>query len=544
MKFKKVISVLLCLLLTAVIFSGCSSKESNIDLIYPFGGNINSYDPQIASTTDEFLIAENCFEGLVRSDDSGNITPGCATKWDVEDSGLKYTFHLQKGLHWYIFKSVKEKMGENYNPEITANDFVFALRRAVDPNTESPLYSTVSCIENAKEINSGTASTESLGVKAIDNYTLEITLSSANDEFLQTLSTAVAMPCNEEFFNSTNGRYGLDLMYTMFNGQFIVTNQLEASYILKNNSSYEGPTPAKAYNLTLKIVEPTDELAPQVLSGYYDAAYLRGYEVTNIGEKSGVTLVPYSDITWALTINGNNGIFANDKAREAICISTSELDYDKFPYLTKAKGFIPPSCTANGKSYTEQCQTITPQKDESQAVNLWKKAISEEKIYNIELTVIAPDTMEDATKKILQGIQSSIGSVSNVNDNKVKTTIKLEAMTEAELKSKVALGEYDIAIYPYEATSSSPVAFLNNFSQTNTTGFNADDFNEKLNEANSADAADLVNACGECEAQLAESYCYSPLFYESNYYAQAKGVTGVQFHPGSGRVSFINADRK
>ena len=64
-----------------------------------------------------------------------------------------------------------------------------------------------------------------------------------------------------------------------------------------------------------------------------------------------------------------------------------------------------------------------------------------------------------------------------------------------------------------------------------------------LADAASADAADLADACRECEAELYQNYSFLPVFYESCYYAEAKGVSGVQFHPGSGRVSFINATR-
>jgi len=544
MNFRKLISVLMCIFLIAAVFAGCNSKEESIDLIYPFSGNLISYDPQVASTADEFLIAENCFEGLVRCDDEGNITAGCASGWQTDDSGLKYTFHLQKGLYWHIFDSVKNRMGEDYNPEITADDFVFAFQRAVDGETASPLYPTVSCIENAPEINSGILDKSELGVKAVDNYTLEIYLSSPDNGFMQTLSTAVAMPCNREFFEKTNGRYGLDLKYTMFNGQFILTNELEESFILKQNKSYKGPSPAAASDLTLKIVDKETDLAPNLISGYYDAAYLRGYETAGIGKKSGISLTPYSNITWALVINSAKGIFAEQDARNAFVLSLSEIDYEKFSYLSDAKGFVPLSCTANGKQYAEQTADISASNDAESAVSLWKKAVKASSAYATEVTILAPKNMEDAAKAILQGVQSSIGSISNVDGKKAEFTLKLETMSESEMKSKVNTGDYDAALYPFEATAASPVSFLQTFTDSNLTSCYLSDFEEALNDAQSANAEDLVSACEKCESELAETYCYAPLFYESCYYAQAAGVTGVQFHPGSGRVSFVYATRK
>lgn len=544
---KKTISILLCFIMIAAIFAGCGNSNDYIDLIYPFGGNVNSYDPQIASTSDEFLIMENTFEGLVRCDDEGNITPGCAESWEITDAGLKYTFHLYHGLKWHIFNSVKERMGEHYDPELTAFDFAFALRRAADPITESPLYSTISNIYNAPEVNAGKADKSELGVKAIDNYTLEIMLSKPDSSFLKTLSTAVAMPCNEEFFNKTNGRYGLGLQYIMFNGPFRVTDELDNSYVLKScctesDNTYQGPNKTNVSIITLKIVNEDESLVERLKDGYYDAAYIRGYESTEIGEKSGINLIPYSNTTWTFLLNSRSGILSSANARKAISLALSEIDLADFPFLEKAKGFIPPSCSIGNSSYTEITKDITEKENADKAVSLWKKAVEATSNYDIELTVLAPENMENEAKLLLQGIQSSIGSISNAEeDRKISFSLKLETKSESEIKSAVQSGNYDIALYPLTATAASPVSFLKSFTDNNVTGFDESKFKTALGKAQSSNTA---AACLECEKKLINTHCYIPLFYESRYYATAKGVSGVQFHPGSGRVNFVNTNRE
>ena len=109
---KKILSILISLLLVISLFSGCKNKQGSIDFIYPFGANVNSYDPQVASTADEFLIIENTFEGLIRINDDGTIVPGMAEKWEISDDGLTYTFHIRKGMKWNINTDKYEK-GEN-----------------------------------------------------------------------------------------------------------------------------------------------------------------------------------------------------------------------------------------------------------------------------------------------------------------------------------------------------------------------------------------------------------------------------------------------
>ena len=137
-----------------------------------------------------------------------------------------YTFHLRQGAKWNVkntsqsanskeLTKAQELMGETFNPDITANDFVFALQRACEKNTDAPLFSSISNIVNASKIHSGKMKSSKLGVKAIDDYTLEIKLKSADGGFLNVLSTAIAMPCNEDYFNATKGRYGLGLDYSI-----------------------------------------------------------------------------------------------------------------------------------------------------------------------------------------------------------------------------------------------------------------------------------------------------------------------------------------
>lgn len=544
MNMKRMIAAVLVFAVLALTLAGCSGSDETIDMIYPFSGNINSFDPQVSSTQDEFLITENCFEGLVRCDDEGNITPGCAESWDISNGGKTYTFQLYQGLRWHIYDSVSEKMGEDYNPEITADDFVFALQRAADDLTQSPLYSTISSIANAPEVHSGSADQSTLGVTSSGKYTLTINLSAPDDSFLETMSTAVAMPCNREFFESTDGRYGLDLEYTMFNGQFYITNILDSSYILAANEEYAGPTKPKATDLTLNIIEDGADLSEDLLSGYYDAAYIRGYESSAIDEKSGVQLSPYSNITWMLVINSSDGIFADKDARRALCLSVSGIDYEDFPYLQKASGYVPPTCTANGTQYNNSVSAVAENADAAEAAELWRSAISEQKIYTAEITLLVPDYMEDAARQLAQGIQAGIGAVSSVDETDVDFSMIIETLPESEMRSRVAVSDYDIALYPYTANSTSPVAFLQTFADVSYAYIDSDGYNDTLSEAVSADAADLAAACYQCEKELYQNYSFLPVFYESCYYAQAKGVSGVQFHPGSGRVSFINATRE
>ncbi|MDD6729201.1 MAG: peptide ABC transporter substrate-binding protein [Eubacteriales bacterium] len=545
-KIKRVLSIFLAVSLVILSFSGCSSDSERLDIIYPFSGDIRSFDPQVASTADEFLIAENCFEGLVRVSDDGTVMPAAAEKWSISEDGKTYTFYLQKGLKWHIGEDSKaeEVFGVGDGPDITANDFVFALQRTASKNTDAPLFSSISNIVNASEIHSGKKKASQLGVKAVDDYTLQITLKSADNSFIKVLATAAAMPCNEQFFNATNGRYGLGIDYSLFNGQFYLSSILESSYILKSNSQYTGINKTQVTDITLKIADESADIPKNLKSGYYDAAYISGQEYHQLKD-SGITATGYADTTTALILNKNKIIFSQKELRQAVCLSISEIDLTDREYLSRATGFTPPSCTIGEKSAPDAIGNINPKQDIEKAQELWKSGLERLGISTADLTVIVTEEYEDVAKELVQGIQKGIGQISSygIDDTPVSFSLKIEVLSQADFSTAFANGDYDLALYSFSASSQSALNFLDSIINGNYAG-TVSDAQTALKKAQSSSADKLAGAVKSCEKALMADYSIKPVFYESSYYAQAKGVSGIQFHPGSGRVCFVNAQRE
>ena len=518
---KKLFCTALCLILTITIFAGCSSNNDKIDFIYPFSGDIKSFDPQIAKTADEFLLVENCFEGLVRVNDNGKVQAGVAKTWEISNGGKTYTFHLRQGAKWNVkstsqssdnkeLTKAQELMGESFNPDIT-----------------------------------GKLSSNKLGVKALDDYTLEINLKSADDGFLNVLATAVAMPCNKEYFNATKGRYGLGLDYTIFNGQFYVSNILEASYILKNNKQYVGDFKSAVTDITLKITDNTEDAAKNLKSGYYDAAYITGQEYDKLKD-SDITAISYTDATLAMVLNKNNTIFSNDKLRQAVCLSISDIDTKKYDYLSRATSFTPPSCKIGTDEANKAIGTTVYKQNISKAQQLWKEGLNELGASQASFNVIATEEYKDTVKELVQGIQAGVGSISaygNDDEHKISFSLKVNILSESDYQNALSKGDYDIALYKFTATNQSPLDFLSTIINGNYIG-TVPAAISALKKAQNATAAELAVNTKECETEILADYSIKPVLFESSYYAQASGVKNVQFHPGSGRVSFVNATRE
>src|SRR5215510_13623308 len=150
------------------------------------GAEPQTLDPHKLEGVPEFNITADLFEGLTTYGPKGEVVPGAADKWEISDDGLVYTFHLRPDGKW-----------SNGDP-LVAEDFLYSFRRAVDPATASPYSYILEPIVNAAEITGGTEKDlTKLGVKAVDDHTVQITLKQPTAHFLQLVRHNISFPVNK-----------------------------------------------------------------------------------------------------------------------------------------------------------------------------------------------------------------------------------------------------------------------------------------------------------------------------------------------------------
>ncbi len=163
------------------------------------GGAPQTLDPHQAEGVPSANILRDLFEGLTTEAANGDIIPGAAIRWNISRDARTYTFYLRRDMQW-----------SNGDP-VTADDFVFSLRRAASPETASPSATMLLPIQNAREVLADELPVEDLGITLLDEYTLQITLTGPTPYFLGLLTHPVAYPVNRrnlEEFGSEFSRPG------------------------------------------------------------------------------------------------------------------------------------------------------------------------------------------------------------------------------------------------------------------------------------------------------------------------------------------------
>ncbi|HGF7995219.1 TPA: peptide ABC transporter substrate-binding protein, partial [Enterococcus faecium] len=265
----------------------------------------------------------NFVEGLLENDQYGNLKGDMAKSWEVSDDGLTYTYHLRKGVPWV------DSEGNEYGADVTANDFVTGLKHAVDVQSET-LYIVADSIKGLSDyIDGKTNDFSTVGVKAVDDYTLQYTLNKPEPFWNSKTTYGILYPINEEFLKSKGKDFGKPTPDSiLYNGPFILANNTAKSVIeYTKNESYWDPK-----NVHLDTVKWTynDGSDPDGLFKSYENGELSlarvypnspGYKDVTKAYPDGVTWSQTGGSTYNLTFNFNRGTFdatskTTDKEKE------------------------------------------------------------------------------------------------------------------------------------------------------------------------------------------------------------------------------------
>ena len=225
------VSLASALLLTAC--GGGSSNQSTYSYIYSTDPNTLDYIASTRTTTSD--ITSNLVDGLLENDKYGNLIPSLAEDWTVSEDGLVYTYKLRKDAKWYTSE------GEEYGA-VTAHDFVTGIKHAVESKSEG-LFLIQNSIKGLDAYAKGeTTDFKTVGVKALDDYTVQYTLERPESFWNSKTTSGVLFPVNAAFLESQGKDFGsLKPSSILYNGPYYLKNLTSKSQIelVKNKEYYD-----------------------------------------------------------------------------------------------------------------------------------------------------------------------------------------------------------------------------------------------------------------------------------------------------------------
>ncbi|OON96482.1 MAG: ABC transporter substrate-binding protein [Epulopiscium sp. Nele67-Bin005] len=213
------------------------------EFIFNLGADPLTIDPQLNSATDGSHVITNMFEGLIR-ESGGEVTPGMAKSWDISDDGLTYTFHLRDGIKW------------SDGQPVVAGDFEYAWKRAVDPATASKyayIFGSANIL-NANDIVDGKTDFNELGVVALDDKTLQVTLEMPTEYFLRLTGFPTFMPVREDIVDP-DGIWAKKPETAISNGPFMLQSySMSDNMVLVKNPNYWNADNIELEKITMRMI--------------------------------------------------------------------------------------------------------------------------------------------------------------------------------------------------------------------------------------------------------------------------------------------------
>ena len=517
-------------------FTGCKN-DGGVGRVfkYDISANPTTLDPQQADESNSITIIENMFMGLMTIAQDGSVQYGAATEYSVSEDGLVYNFKLRNDIYWVDCA--------DFERQCTAQDFVFGFQRLFLPETQAPRAKDYYCIENAHEINRGWIHDLSeLGVKALGDFELEITLDTPNPRFLSLLAEPPAMPCNEEFFKKAQGKYGLSAECTPSNGAFYLTSWHYDAYansttdvnnlILRKH--YKNAETQEICPSGLNFfIEDESDFIPDFKSGDVSCIAVSNNDRAQI--KGSYNVYEFNNITCGLVFNNKSALLGDENVRKALCMLVDrDAIMTALPDYEAAVGIIPKQVNMQGADYRSIAGNISmPAYSQSAAKSIFD-SISQtiDKTLLTGATVIVPDTAaQTAMSYILQEWQRELGFY-----------CKVETLSETEYAKALEAGDFDIAVLELSGKYNSPAAYLEQFRRAyseNYTRFYSADLENYLDRAvEAADIAESASLYLKAEQTLIDRCGFFPLYYKNEYFFTSSKSEDIIYNPFSKTVNF------
>ena len=487
-------------------------------------------DSTIATEADCLEVISAIIEPLFVTAADGTPVNALCASYETNEESTEYVFHIREDANWM-----------NGVP-VTADDFVFAWRRLVDPVTASE-YSfmmEVAAVKNATPIISGELPIEELGVSAVDSKTLKVELDHPVSYFLNLMTFPSFCPINEAFATELGSEYALGADKLLCCGPFYMSawDVGGNTYQLKKNPSYYDADKVNLDEINFQIIKDPQQTMLAYENGTLDYVRLSGDQIVKYQTMDGFTRIEEGYL-WYLSPNLNPKSeeyscgLENENLRMAIALS---YDKDVICYEILQDGSTPadfaiPNRLATGPDGKDFRET-TPlylQTDKVKAQEYWEIAKKELGVEEVTIELLYDDS--DSTPLIAQFLQSEI------ENNLPGVHINLKSQPKKSRTELMQNREYQLGLTRWGPDYADPMTYLDMWTTGSTYNYGEwsnEEYDKLIADAN----GDLANryeerweALKQAEALVMEHAVILPVYQKGTAAMVRPGITGLAFFP-------------
>jgi oligopeptide transport system substrate-binding protein len=477
-----------------------------------------SLDPALAQGTHESWVLDHVFEGLMKLDSSGKVVEGMAKEVKVSDDDLTYTFTLRDDAKW-----------SNGDP-VTAEDFEFSWKRALDPELAADYAFQLYYIKGAEAYNAEGASLDDVGIKALDEKTLEITLEAPTGYFLELTAFYTYYPVNKKVVEG-NAKWANNADTHVSNGPFTLTEWVhDASIKIRKNDNYYDAASVKLDGVDFTIIDDVNTTWQAYEGGDYDFLVEVPQAVTaKMQAENNPELVIGGMVgTYYYNLNSKVKPFSNVKVRKGL-----SMTLDRKTIVEKitqggqisAEGVVPFGMfDENGGEYRDNVGQLVEYNVE-EGKKLFEEGLAEEGMTadDFKQMVLLYNTSE-AHKKIAQAAQEMWRTNLGVE-------IQLENVDFQVKLDREKAGDFHISRAGWIGDYMDPMTFVDLW--LSTSSFNDSKYNNPeydklvLTAKGTADQNIRFDSMRAAEKMIMEDMPVIPVYFYTQPYAQKSYVTGV-----------------
>lgn len=477
-----------------------------------------SLDPALAQGTHESWVLDHVFEGLMKLDPSGKVVEGMAKEVKVSDDDLTYTFTLRDDAKW------------SNGDQVTAEDFEFSWKRALDPELAADYAFQLYYIKGAEAYNAEGASLDDVGIKALDDKTLEITLESPTGYFLELTAFYTYYPVNKKVVEG-NAKWANNADTHVSNGPFTLTEWVhDASLKIRKNNNYYDAASVKLDGVDFTIIDDVNTTWQAYEGGDYDFLVEVPQAVTAKmqAENNSELVIGGMVGTYYYNLNSKVKPFNNVKVRKGL-----SMTLDRKTIVEKitqggqiaAEGVVPFGMfDENGGEYRDNVGTLIEYNVE-EGKKLFEEGLVEEGMTpdDFKQMVLLYNTSE-AHKKIAQAAQEMWRTNLGVE-------IQLENVDFQVKLDREKAGDFNISRAGWIGDYMDPMTFVDLW--LSTSSFNDSKYNNPeydklvLTAKGTADQNIRFNSMRAAEKMIMEDMPVIPVYFYTQPYAQKSYLTGV-----------------